>query len=253
MSRIRSIHPGFFKDDRLVPCSAFARLLFVGLGVEADDKGIFEWKPVTLKMSIFPGDHVDVEALLAELVNADAIKQFEAEGRRYGAIRNFRKYQKPKTPNDVYPMPDDIAQYVSFPRKGEMTPVERDQFPPNGEKSSLMEDGGGKREEEEAGSENTEPVIKVVPAVAGMKSDDRFAFQASTIRLTGKDLEQWRRNFPHLSLEAELWALDPWAGEQSNWFVAVSMALAKKERQLTERMHLATATRATRARSDPRL
>lgn len=150
MSRIRSVHPGFFRDDRLVPCSAFARLLFIGLGVEADDKGIFEWKPVTIKMSVFPGDNVDVGELLAELVDADAIRQFEAGGKHYGAIRNFRKYQKPKTPNDVHPMADGVAEYVSLPPKGENDPVEQKAFPPKGEKSFQMEEGGGKKEEKAA-------------------------------------------------------------------------------------------------------
>lgn len=148
MSRIRSVHPGFFRDDRLVPCSAFARLLFIGLGVEADDKGIFEWKPVTLKMSIFPGDNIDIAALLAELVEADAIRQFEVAGKRYGAIRNFRKYQKPKTPNDVHPMADGISEYVSLPPKVETDAAERAAFPQNGENRFQMEDGGGVEEDE---------------------------------------------------------------------------------------------------------
>lgn len=148
MSRIRSVHPGFFRDDRLVPCSAFARLLFIGLGVEADDKGIFEWKPVTLKMSIFPGDNIDIAALLAELVEADAIRQFEVAGKRYGAIRNFRKYQKPKTPNDVHPMADGISEYVSLPPKVETSAAERSAFPQNGENRFQMEDGGGVEEDE---------------------------------------------------------------------------------------------------------
>lgn len=149
MSRIRSVHPGFFRDDRLVPCSAFARLLFIGLGVEADDKGIFEWKPVTLKMSIFPGDNVDIAALLAELVEADAIRQYEAGGKRYGAIRNFRKYQKPKTPNDIHPMADGVAEYVHFPQTAETKSAEPSSFPQNGEITIQMEDGGGVEEEEQ--------------------------------------------------------------------------------------------------------
>ena len=149
MSRIRSVHPGFFRDDRLVPCSAFARLLFIGLGVEADDKGIFEWKPVTLKMSIFPGDSIDVVPLLDELIEAGSVMKFEAAGRAYGAIRNFRKFQKPKTPNDIHPMPDHVAEYVAFPRKGEIEAVEADPFPTSGEKSPQMEDGGWKMEDEE--------------------------------------------------------------------------------------------------------
>ena len=149
MSRIRSVHPGFFRDDRLVPCSAFARLLFIGLGVEADDKGIFEWKPVTLKMSIFPGDSIDVVPLLDELIEAGSVMKFEAAGRAYGAIRNFRKFQKPKTPNDIHPMPDHVAEYVAFPRKGEIEAVEAEPFPTSGEKSPQMEDGGWRVEDEE--------------------------------------------------------------------------------------------------------
>lgn len=141
MSRIRSIHPGFFTDERLVSVSMAARLLFIGLGVEADDKGVFEWKPLTIKMRVFPGDNVDVEALLAELAGVDAIAFYEIEGRKYGAIRNFRKFQKPKTPNDVHPLPNHFRNYVG------LTDVISEPFPQNGEKPLLMEDGGGKREE----------------------------------------------------------------------------------------------------------
>lgn len=148
MSRIRSVHPGFFKDERLVPCSAFARLLFIGLGVEADDKGIFEWKPVTLKMSIFPGDNIDINALLAELVEAGSVRQYEIAGRKYGAIRNFRKFQKPKTPNNVHPITPEIGEYVALPASiSETDGADQKTFPQNGENGFQMEDGGGKREE----------------------------------------------------------------------------------------------------------
>ena len=144
MSRIRSVHPGFFTDERLVETSIAARMLFIGLGIEADDKGIFEWKLLTLKMRIFPADNVDVGELLAELLAADAVRKYEVQGRHYGAIRNFRKFQKPKTPNDIHPITDEAREYVAlaapisepFPQKGET-------FPQNGEKSRLMEDGGG--------------------------------------------------------------------------------------------------------------
>ena len=149
MSRIRSIHPGFFKDERLVATSMPARLLFIGVGVEADDKGIFEWKPLTLKMTVFPADNVDVAALLAELEAADAVRRYEVNGRQYGAIRNFRKFQKPKTPNDVHPAPSDIRNYVGL-RDGVSEAVidEAEPFPPKGEKGAQMEDGGGEEEGE---------------------------------------------------------------------------------------------------------
>lgn len=149
MSRIRSVHPGFFRDENLVACSAFARLLFIGLGVEADDKGVFEWKPVTIKMTVFPGDNVDVVALLSELEGGGSIRQYEIGGRKYGAIRNFRKFQRPKTPNDVHPTTPDIAAFIGLASViSETDGAEADVFPPKVEKSPQMEDGGGRREKD---------------------------------------------------------------------------------------------------------
>jgi uncharacterized protein YdaU (DUF1376 family) len=108
-------------------------------------------------------------------------------------------------------------------------------------------------------SDNSENIINVVPAGAGIMPDDRYAFSGSTIRLTAKDLETWRRSFPHISLEAELWALDPWAADQKasgkNWFHAVSNALAKKERTVMERIHMAAIPQVVNRRlaPDPRI
>ncbi len=53
MARIRSIHPGQATDEDFVQCSPFARLLAIFVRNEADDHGVFKWKPVTLKMRIF--------------------------------------------------------------------------------------------------------------------------------------------------------------------------------------------------------
>ncbi len=140
MSRIRSIHPGFFTDEDLVQVSRDARLLFLGLGVEADDKGIFEWKLTTIKMRLFPADHVDVDTLLTELVSIDAVAGYEIDGRKYGAIRNFRKFQRPKKPNDVHPMPEQFRTYVGL---GDVSsePVPH-QFGTGSEMAPQMEDGG---------------------------------------------------------------------------------------------------------------
>lgn len=148
MSRIRSVHPGFFTDESLVSVSAFARLLFIGLGIEADDKGAFEWKPLTLKMKIFPADTVDVSTLLEELTRVNAIMFYEMGGRKYGAIRNFRKFQRPKTPNDLYPVTDEVRNYVGLTKvTSEPFPPKGETLPPEGEKSPQMEDGGDKMEE----------------------------------------------------------------------------------------------------------
>lgn len=60
MARIRSIHPEQFKDENFVGLSLEARLLCIGLRNYADDYGVFEWKPIPLKIEIFPMDNVDM-------------------------------------------------------------------------------------------------------------------------------------------------------------------------------------------------
>lgn len=114
MARIRSIHPGFFTDETFVQVSAHARLLLIGLGVEADDKGTFPWKPIMLKMRLFPMDVIDIQGLLRELTDVDIIRRYKVAGKEYGAIRNFRQHQRPKKPNDINPMPDEFGTYVGL-------------------------------------------------------------------------------------------------------------------------------------------
>jgi len=111
MGRIRSIHPGLFTDEAFVSLSPSARLLLIGIWGEADDAGVFEWKPVTLKMRLFPADNVDVLALLGELESVNCVQKFEHEGRHFGAVRNFGKYQKPKHPSYRHFIPDNFQHF----------------------------------------------------------------------------------------------------------------------------------------------
>lgn len=135
MSRIRSIHPGLWTDEAFMGLSPFARLFYIGLWNEAYDDGVFEWKPLTLKARIFPADNVDVPALLAELVEADCIRQGDG---KYGLIRNFRVYQRPKKPNSSELLKPSEHEYVGMVRNQSSTGSEQDE---------QMEDVGGKREE----------------------------------------------------------------------------------------------------------
>lgn len=114
VGRIRSIHPGIFTDEAHASVTLSANWLFVGLLVEADDNGIFEWKPITLKMKVFPTRNVEVPELLDELARHDIIKQFATDGRSYGAVRNFRKYQRPKKPKGRHPIPVEFRTYVGL-------------------------------------------------------------------------------------------------------------------------------------------
>lgn len=142
MARIRSIHPGVFTDEGFASLSMAARVLLFGVWTEADDHGVFEWKPLSLKMRIFPGDSIDVDPLLAELVAANVIAAFDLDGRPYGAIRNFCKFQRPKKPVYRFPLPADQVVYVGGSEtKPETTPPlfqERSGTPPSTPSGSVL-------------------------------------------------------------------------------------------------------------------
>lgn len=217
MARIRSIHPGIWTDEDFASLSLAARVLYFGILTESDDNGIFEWKPTGLKMRIFPADKIDVEPLLEELYRGDKLESFKVEGKTYGAVRNFRKYQRPKKPNCRFPIPDDWRTYVGLTHDS-TEPVEN-QFGAGGETVQQMEEEGGRRKEG-----------KKIPAHAG---SSKYAFEDGVIRLSPKDFEAWSKAFSHLDLAAELLSLSKWAdSEGKNWFHAVKGALAKRNREV---------------------
>jgi hypothetical protein len=133
-----------------------ARMLIIGIWTEAWDDGVFEWKPLTLKMRIFPADSITVEPLLSELVEAGVVCVFERDGKRLGAIRNFCKFQRPKKPNSSGNIPDHIKQYVALEaRSSEPVP---NQYGTSSEIGPQMEDGGcNRREIDKSISKNITP------------------------------------------------------------------------------------------------
>jgi hypothetical protein len=147
MARIRSVHPGIWTDESFVEVSAYARLLLIGLGAEADDKGIFPWKPTMLKMRLMPADDVDVTALLGELEGVKLVCKYEIDGVVYGAIRNFRIHQRPKKPNDIYPITDCVRNFVGL--SDVSSPLVPHQYPTSAEISPQMEDVGCRMEKKE--------------------------------------------------------------------------------------------------------
>lgn len=151
MPRIRSTHPDQWTDEDFVELCPWGRLLAIALRNFADDNGVFEWKPKSIKMKIFPADDVDVDALLDALLMQRQVMRFasnDAPGKVFGAIRNFCKYQRPKKPNPLYPITKEVAEWCGC--SGEMTLSEShqlpDEFPTGGEKPPQMEEviGGDK-------------------------------------------------------------------------------------------------------------
>lgn len=219
MSRIRSIHPGLWTDEDFVTLSPLARLLFMGIWNECDDKGIFEWKPLTLKMRLLPADNVDAAELLNEIAKIGAIKLYEHDGKQFGAVRNFAKFQRPKKPNDVHPATAEILAFcgVSSEPKGDERHEVRNQFPTGGEIGAQMEDGGGRE--------------------GGEKKEKSFAFSGRVVRLNRKDFDAWQGQFHSIAdFEAELSTLDVWLSRQTDakkrdWFMTGASWLNRRHQE----------------------
>jgi hypothetical protein len=162
MARIRSVHPGLFTDEAFVSLSDAAQIFYIGLWTEADDQGVFEWKPITLRMRLRPAKDGSVEALLVELEGANCIKSYDCEGRKYGVLRNFGRFQRPRKPKNTHPMPVEFRSYAALDAAS--TELDDDEGEPVQQKSRnapQMEDGGGRRED--GGGRKEEPPNPQVP------------------------------------------------------------------------------------------
>lgn len=151
MSRIRSIHPGIWTDEAFVSLSPIARLLFIGLWNECDDKGIFPWSPLKMKMRVLPADGCDAAELLHEIAVAGLVREYDFDGKSYGAVRNFAKFQRPKKPNDIHPATGEILTFTGM--SGELIADKASAIPNHSptasEKSPQREEGGGRMKEKE--------------------------------------------------------------------------------------------------------
>lgn len=115
MARSRNIKPTFFTDAELLACDPITRLLFAGLWVHADRRGILADNVRQIKIDVFPADNVDVEGGLAQLAERGLILRYEREGKRCIAIPAFAKHQSPhpKEPASNLPAPEDRAEQVT--------------------------------------------------------------------------------------------------------------------------------------------
>lgn len=101
MPRIRSLDPGFFKDEHLAMLPFNIRLFYEGLWCHADRAGRLEDRPLRLKTEIMPYDTFSAEGALTLLskykngINRPFIIRYEIEGERYIQIVSWHKYQKP--------------------------------------------------------------------------------------------------------------------------------------------------------------
>lgn len=151
--------------------SMASRVLAIGIWTLCDDHGVFEWKPKVIRAEIFPGDGVEIDPLIGELIEHDCIKRFEADGRAYGAVRNFCVYQRPKLPTYRHPFPLDLPSYVGVDRRKAQDDMQASSKPPKAMPKGLPSDGekpphrrGEEGREGEKIKTNTESLERVPPA-----------------------------------------------------------------------------------------
>lgn len=95
MARARNIKPGFFKNEDLAECSAWARLCFAGLWTLADREGRLEDRPKRIKGELFAFDTVEVDPLLIELEGRGFLVRYRNSDGAFIQISKFSAHQTP--------------------------------------------------------------------------------------------------------------------------------------------------------------
>jgi hypothetical protein len=94
--RIRSLKPGFFKNEELAELSPWHRLCFQGLWCYADRDGRMMDRPKRLKAEIFPYDDLHMDMLLWDLQRAGFIVRYAINGTPLIWIPTFHQHQHPR-------------------------------------------------------------------------------------------------------------------------------------------------------------
>jgi hypothetical protein len=204
---------------------------------DADDQGLFEWKPLQIKMRLLPADCVSVPDLLSELTSANLISPLDSDGKKLGAIRYFRRFQRPKTPNATFKLPPEWTRYVGLEKTGsdldgepvrDHFPTGSEPFPQLGEKSPQMEDEGCRREEEISAEASASPAM-----VSKLRPSTKAAVPSHLQ--------------PHVQV---IWAAAPKTSKARSGREMISKALAEAEKSGHDPAIIADAMRAYFASDD---
>ena len=106
----RIIKESICTSDTLAQLSAEEERLFYRLLVQADDFGRFDGRPAIILAACFPLrvyeiTPEDVESWLQALADADLIRFYEADGRRYLYFTTWDKHQQKRAKYSKYPDP----------------------------------------------------------------------------------------------------------------------------------------------------
>lgn len=109
MARIRTIKPEFWHDEKLAPCDALTRLVFLGLISAADDFGRVLDNERVLDAFIFPETADSVREPLANLSRMGRVRRgITASGQRIIQIVNWERHQKVDKPQKKMAFPEIV-------------------------------------------------------------------------------------------------------------------------------------------------
>lgn len=118
MGRIRTVKPEFFASHELARVSIEARLLLIGLFLEADDDGRQIDSAKRIAGAVFPHDQgvtpAKVERWLCELETEGKIFRYQVDGGRFLVVVNWLKHQRISHPRaSVLPPPPENFRRTS--------------------------------------------------------------------------------------------------------------------------------------------
>ena len=130
MSRIRTIKPEFWADEKLATVSRDARLLFIGIWTFADDYGVCRAHPAYLKANVFPYEddmpRETVARLADELANGGFVARFESQGETYVKVWGWDRHQRVDHPAKFRnPAPPEGLARVSRESRESVAPDHR--------------------------------------------------------------------------------------------------------------------------------
>ena len=107
VARIRTVKPEFWTSEQIVSCSMPTRLLFIGMWNFCDDNGVHPASASRLKMEVFPGDNIEVENMIKELITKGLLAEYQVDGKNFWIVTGWKKHQKIDRPVPRYPLPED--------------------------------------------------------------------------------------------------------------------------------------------------
>lgn len=111
MARIRTIKPEFWHDEKLAPCDALTRLVFLGLISAADDFGRVLDNERVLDAFMFPDTEDSVREPLANLSRMGRVRRGKtASGQRIIQIVNWERHQKVDKPQPKMAFPEIVEE-----------------------------------------------------------------------------------------------------------------------------------------------